>query len=109
MTRRADRRRFAIVGVLAEHGPTSGFDLCLILHRPSGTIYPDLAALEHEGRIVADWTEVDVLGPRRRLYRLSTDDERHGHRRRREQLEAAKQVGRTRPLRVVPKPAIRSV
>lgn len=104
MTRRADRRRFAILGVLAEHGPSTGIDLCLTLHLPSGTIYPDLAALESDGRIVGEWGQVDALGPRRRLYRLATDEERRAHRRRREELEAAKRAGRTRPLRVVPQP-----
>lgn len=120
MTRRTDRRRYAILGVLAERGPSTGLDLCLILHRPSGAIYPDLAALEDQGRIVGEWEKPnfstpffapalrDERGPRprRRLYRLATDDERRAHRARREQLEAARRAGRTRPLQIVPKPAL---
>lgn len=104
MSRRAERRRFAIVGVLAEYGPSTGFGLCLILHRPSGTIYPDLAALEDQGRIVGEWLLTPAGQPRRRLYRLATDGERRAHRSRREQLETATQGTRT-PLRIVPRPA----
>lgn len=79
MSRRETRRinrHFAILGALAEYGPQDGWELCQLLRRPSGTIYPDLAALEHEGRIVAEWAEVDAFGPRRRVYRLPTSYER---------------------------------
>lgn len=72
--RHAERRRYAILGALAEHGPTGALELCRLLRRPSGTIYPDLAALESDRRIVGEW--LTGPWPRRRLYRLPTDDER---------------------------------
>jgi len=105
MTRQGDRRRFAIVGVLAEQGPSAAISLCHVLHRGPGTIYPDLVALEQQGRVVSYWGHV-VPGTelRRRMYRLANDDERRDHQRRREQLEAAKRAPAKPPLRVVPKP-----
>jgi DNA-binding PadR family transcriptional regulator len=107
VTRRGDRRCFAIVGVLAERGPSTGIDLCTALHRGPGTIYPDLMGLEQQGRVVGYWGDtMPGTQLRRRLYRLATDDERRDHRRRQEQLKAAKQAARIPPLRVVPKPAI---
>lgn len=74
MTRRAARRRYAILGALAEHGPATATQLCQLLHRASGTLYPDLAVLEGEGRVVGKWTTGPH--PRRRLYRLPTPQER---------------------------------
>jgi hypothetical protein len=88
--RRAARRRYAIVGALAEHGRMSGLGLCLTLHLPSGTIWPDLAALEGDGRIVGEWVApLAPLLPPRRLYRLPTDDERRAHRKRARALKLA--------------------
>lgn len=118
MTRRADRRRWAIIGVLAECGPLNAVAIAELLHRNGGAIYYDLMVLEDQGRIVGEWekpgcTEVfhdpaltggQPFRPRRRLYRLATDDERRAHGDRRRALEAAKQAGRARPLRVVPQP-----
>jgi len=105
MTRQGDRRRFAIVGVLAERGPSTAISLCHALHRGPGTIYPDLVALEQQGRVVSYWGDaVPGTELRRRMYRLATDDERRDHQRRREQLEAAKRAPAKPPLRVVPKP-----
>jgi len=106
MTRQGDRRRFAIVGVLAEEGPSTAISLCHALHRGPGTIYPDLVALEQQGRVVSYWAAGTGTGTgtRRRLWRLATDDERRDHQRRREQLEAAKRAPAKPPLRVVPKP-----
>ena len=75
--RRAERRRYAILGALTEHGPTPALDLGKRLRRPAGTIYPDLAALESDRRIVGEW--LPGPWPRRRLYRLPTDDERAAH------------------------------
>jgi len=109
MTRRGDRRRFGIVGVLAEHGPCTAIDLCQALHRGPGTIYPDLVTLEQrEGRVVSYWgATVPGTELRRRMYRLANSDERaEHHRRRKELLEAARQAPALPPLRIVPKPAI---
>jgi hypothetical protein len=72
--RRAERRRYAILGALAEHGPTGALELCRLLRRPAGTLYPDLSALEADRRVVGEW--LTGPWPRRRLYRLPTVDER---------------------------------
>lgn len=73
MTKRADRRRYAILGVLAEEGPCGVSVLERRLRREPGTLYPDLAVLEHFGRI-------KVLLPDREpghtAYRLATTAER---------------------------------
>lgn len=90
MTKRADRRRYAIVGALAERGPSTGIDLCIALYRGLGTIYPDLVVLENDGRIVSEWAApLTPLSPPRRLYRLPTDDERRAHRKRAHALKLA--------------------
>lgn len=74
---RTVRRRYAILGVLAEWGALNATTLCTLLHHPCATLYADLAALEGDGRIVGEWVVYAPAGqPRRRLYRLPTDDER---------------------------------
>jgi DeoR/GlpR family transcriptional regulator of sugar metabolism len=105
MTRRVDRRRERIVDILREHGPLPASAIARLVSRFTVVVYDDLAALEHEGRIVGYWGDA-IPGStlRRRMWRLATDDEQRDHRRRLEQVEAAKPAGRTRPLRAVPKP-----
>lgn len=104
--RRAIRRRYAILGVLAENGPTSGIDLCWLLHRSSGTIYPDLAALEADGRVVGEWHDVRDGYPRWRLYRLPTDDERRARRKRSfTEVFFDPALVKPPPLRWAPRPA----
>jgi PadR family transcriptional regulator, regulatory protein PadR len=54
-----------------------GFELCAATGRPSGTVYPILAKLEHLGWLESEWEEPDVHvpagRPRRRYYRLTED------------------------------------
>lgn len=76
LRRRAERRRRGILLDLAEHGPTFTLDLCKRLGRGAGSIYPDLGVLERQGRIVGEWEHRDDDRPRRRMYRLASDDER---------------------------------
>lgn len=89
MTRRAERRRWAIVGVLAERGPSTAPAIAEALYRNAGAIYYDLMVLEEdEARVVSYWGgTVPGTELRRRMYRLSTDDERGAHRRRRSLTE----------------------
>lgn len=68
MKRRAVRRQYAILGVLARLGPLTQTSIALELHRGLGTLYPDLAVLEHNGWIVSEWNA--DYGARVRLYRL---------------------------------------
>lgn len=100
----AANRRWAILGVLAERGPSTGLDLCLTLHLPSFAIWPQVTVLENEGRIVGEWTTTGPFKRRVRLFRLPTDDERREHQRLREQLEAAKRADAKPRLHVVPRP-----
>ena len=62
-------RRFAILGVLAEHGPVSATLIAHKLHMPPGTAYDYLRRLEVDGLISSSWTD-EHLFPRRRVYRL---------------------------------------
>lgn len=68
-SRRVVRRRYSILGVLAERGPSTGIEICYVLRRATGTIYPDLAWMEGYGLIASEWA--DEPHPRRRLYRLA--------------------------------------
>lgn len=68
-SKRAVRRRYAILGVLAETGPTNALTICRMLRRGPGTVYPDLAWMEDHGLVAADWEERADGRPRRRLYR----------------------------------------
>lgn len=115
MTRRGDRRRFAIIGVLAERGRMSSPDLCQTLHLPARTMWFDLSALEADGRIIGEWEEpgptelfydpaqAPGLPPprRRRLYRLTATDERDRRRRLRREVdqEIADRTAAARPPR----------
>lgn len=105
MNRRTARRRERIVDILREHGPLPATAIARLVSRFTTAVYDDLAVLEHQGRIVGYWNNlIPGSNLRRRMWRLATDDERRSHRRRLEQLEAAARAGRTRPLRVVPRP-----
>lgn len=73
---RRHRRHYAILGVLAEHGPQTATGLSDLLHRAPGTIYPDLVVLELDARVIAEWTDTGFGLPRRRQYRLPTGTER---------------------------------
>lgn len=73
MTRRADRRRYAILGVLAEqHGPVTVDVIERCLRLAPGTLYPDLVVLLHDNRIkrVSGGSLTD-----RTTYRLATPAE----------------------------------
>lgn len=82
MTRRSERRQYAILGALHEHGPLFELDLCNLLYRWPGTLYPDLASLEGDGLVVGEWQPHVADKPRRRRYRVTTDAERDDGRRR---------------------------
>lgn len=75
-SKRAVRRRYAILGVLALDGPSYALDLCKALRRGPGTIYPDLSWMEIHGLVAADWVNQSEGRPRRRRYRLTTPAER---------------------------------
>lgn len=70
MTRRATRRRYEIIGVLDEVQDATADEITDLLRRPLGTLYPDLAILEREGRIIADWDGPGGNWPHTRRYRL---------------------------------------
>lgn len=74
--RRAERRRLAIVGAiaLAADGIATARDIERAVHRAPGTLYADLAALEHHGRIVSQNRYVGGW-PRGLEYRLATAEE----------------------------------
>ena len=55
MTRRADRRRYAIAGTLAEHAPLTIADVGQILRYPSMLTVLDLDLMEERGRVVSSW------------------------------------------------------
>lgn len=70
-SRRAERRRLAIVGAiaLADGGIATASAIEHATRRAPGTLYPDLAALEHQGRIKR-------IGGIRGQYRVATEAER---------------------------------
>lgn len=101
MTRRALRRRYAILGALHEHGPQYEDGLCTLLRAASGTLYADLGALERDYLIVGEEGAPTVAQPSRRLYRLANADERDRGWRARRTVEdelAARRAGRRAPL-----------
>lgn len=73
MSRRANRRRYAILGALAEEGPCGVSVLERRLRRAPGTLYPDLAVLERAGRIKSLHADRE---PGHTAYRLATLAER---------------------------------
>ena len=76
MTRRAIRRRYAILGALHEHGPQLADELAKVLRCGHGTLYPDLAVLECDGLIVGDQVAQPYGRPDRRRYRVTSAEER---------------------------------
>lgn len=66
--KRALRRRYAILGVLAWKGRSHEPDLVKALGRGPGTIYPDLAWMEKHN-LISSFNE-DGTEPRRRIYSL---------------------------------------
>ena len=57
-----------------------GFDVMDATGLPSGTVYPLLRRLEHEGLVRADWEEAAIARaeqrPPRRYYEITADGER---------------------------------
>lgn len=86
MSRRAERRRSAILGALWEYGAQTESGICARLRYGVGTLHVDLVWLEHNRLVVSEWepegfaglvlTDAGQLRPRRRLYRLPNDAER---------------------------------
>lgn len=90
---------YSILGALHEHGPQYVIDLCQILRCGPGTVYPELTHLENDGLVVGDWESRGDDRPRRRIYRLTTAEERSNHRRRqRARVVEPKPVPRRRLL-----------
>lgn len=90
MSPRAQRRQYAILGALHEHGPQSVLDLAALLHRGGSLLNVDLDALRRQSLVVGEW-EDDYLArttqtmpprppapstPRRRIYRVTDAGER---------------------------------
>lgn len=76
MSRRAHRRRYAILGLLHEFGPQTASELCALLRVGNGTIYPDLVGLEADGLIAAEWVRTGGDRPGRRRYGVTTPEQR---------------------------------
>lgn len=99
--KRAVRRRYAILGVLVDIGPANAIAIADKLARNGGAIYADLAWMEAQGLIISEWERPADGRPRRRLYRIATDDERSRRRRIRREIdqEIADRVAALKPPR----------
>lgn len=73
MSARADRRRFAILGVLHEHGSLYASDIAQLVHH---RVDADLAALQTLGKVVTEWNQAPE-GQRRPVWRIATPAERN--------------------------------
>lgn len=63
-----------LAALLDESSPTWGLRLVGRTGRPTGSVYPILERLERAGWISSEWDDDPArTGPRRRLYRLTTD------------------------------------
>lgn len=69
LSRRRARQEDAIVACLADGEARTGYMISQAIGRKSGTIFPTLARLEGDRRIVSFWEDPDGERPRRRLYR----------------------------------------
>lgn len=67
---RAKRRRYSIIGMLADKGPQNGTDLAQLLgYLNQGSIIADLRWLENHSLINVTWSPGPA--PRRRIYSLT--------------------------------------
>jgi len=64
LTRARDARRDKILAVLADGDYHSGIEICRSASLPTGSIHPDLAKLEKQGRIGSRWMQ-GPLDPRK--------------------------------------------
>lgn len=107
--KRATRRRYEILGVLHEHGPQFENELCILLGRRPGTLYPDLSTLEAASLITGEWEECNDGRCRRRRFRITSPDKRERGQRigRQVDQEIADRVAVRRPQRRItfPRPA----
>lgn len=64
-----------VLGVLLlATGPVWGLRIIKETQRPAGTVYPILERLERQGWLTSEWEDDPARsGPRRRLYRLTTE------------------------------------
>lgn len=72
--RKRAARLAAIIDHLANHPDSGGYDICKGAGLSSGSLYPELARLEQDGRVTSRWA--DGPEPRRRLYRLAEEGNR---------------------------------
>ncbi|RGE21456.1 PadR family transcriptional regulator [Leucobacter sp. wl10] len=64
----------ALAALLAHPEPVWGLLIVKESGRPAGSIYPILERLERLGWVTSEWeAESERSGPRRRLYRLTSD------------------------------------
>lgn len=74
--RRAERRRYAILGALAEHGPQRTRDVAKCLRIGLVETGNQLLLLEKQGRVVSELTLAPPGEPLPRFYRLPHEWER---------------------------------
>ncbi|MEH1014754.1 helix-turn-helix transcriptional regulator [Micromonospora sp. CPCC 206060] len=72
---RVGRATVDVLAVLVEEDrPRWGLEIIKLTGRPTGTVYPLLDRLERAGWVTSHWDEDSHRrGPRRRMYRLTTD------------------------------------
>jgi PadR family transcriptional regulator, regulatory protein PadR len=72
---RIGRATIDVLGVLIDSDqPRWGLEIIKATGRPSGSVYPLLDRLEQAGWVTSQWDDdTDRRGPRRRMYRLTTD------------------------------------
>ena len=76
MTRRADRRRLAILGAIVEGGPQTQHQLGGRVVRHGLLLYADLVALSGAGRVIGEWVQLAGNPSQKFIYRLPDPDER---------------------------------
>lgn len=68
LSRRRARQEGEILACLADGEARTGYMISQAIGRKSGTIFPTLARLEGDRRIISFWEDADP-GERRRFYR----------------------------------------
>ncbi len=65
----------AVIGVLLHTDRPYGLEIIERTGLPSGTVYPMLARLEHEGWVTSRWetSDPDARGPRKRIYEITVE------------------------------------
>jgi PadR family transcriptional regulator, regulatory protein PadR len=74
LTRMTPATLDVLAALLDEPAPTWGLRLVGRTGRPTGSVYPILERLERSGWVSSEWEDDPArTGPRRRLYRLTSD------------------------------------